>query len=169
MAVLPRVSTPTLAPHEINQLEVSDLFKFSVRLVAVPVGVVTVVLDVEVREVEHLAGRGLRDVLADVPGRGVLVLGHPRVQRLDPLGSVPATLARRLEPDLREGERLAVRGAPAIGIAGAYGLWLGAKASPAAEPEEPPTSMSRMPIPLLASCSESWSIVLNPAVRSVTD
>ena len=35
MAVLPRVSTPTLAPHEINQLEVSDLFKFSVRLVAV--------------------------------------------------------------------------------------------------------------------------------------
>lgn len=32
-------------------------------------------------------------------------------------------------------KRLAVRGAPAIGIAGAYGLWLGAKASPAAEPE----------------------------------
>jgi hypothetical protein len=35
MAVLPRISNPTLTPHEINQLEVSDLFKFSVRLVAV--------------------------------------------------------------------------------------------------------------------------------------
>ena len=34
MAVLPRISTPTLTGHEINQLEVSDLFKFSVRLTA---------------------------------------------------------------------------------------------------------------------------------------
>ena len=34
MAVLPRISSPTLTPHEISQLEVSDLFKFSVRLTA---------------------------------------------------------------------------------------------------------------------------------------
>ena len=33
--VMPRISNPTLTPHEINQLEVADLFKFSVRLVAV--------------------------------------------------------------------------------------------------------------------------------------
>lgn len=35
LAVIPRVSTPTLTTHEANQLELSDLFKFSVRLVAV--------------------------------------------------------------------------------------------------------------------------------------
>lgn len=35
LAVIPRVSTPTLTTHEASQLELSDLFKFSVRLVAV--------------------------------------------------------------------------------------------------------------------------------------
>ncbi len=35
LTVIPRVSIPTLTTHEASQLEVSDLFKFSVRLVAV--------------------------------------------------------------------------------------------------------------------------------------